>query len=169
MLNQLDIEALIETVLKGLGMFSEDAAAMVFRTGMVESKYQHLRQKIGRGDRIGVARSFFQIEPWVARSIINDYIKYRKTIRQDLERICMCDLSKMDDENESEILDLQLMGNIPLGIALCRLKYRPVPKAIPAKSDLSGQAEYWKKHYNTAGGKGSINKFIKIIRTYEKG
>lgn len=150
-------------------MFSNDALMMVFRTGLVESNYEHLRQKIGRGDRIGIARSFFQIEPWVARSIINDYIKYRKSIRRDLEKVCMCDLSRMDDKSEDDFLALQLSGNILFGIALCRLKYRPVPKAIPKASDVNKQAGYWKKYYNTAGGKGSVEKFIEIVDKYERG
>lgn len=169
MLNQRDIKALIKTVLKELNMYSYDALMLVFRTGLVESNYEHLRQKIGRGSRIGIARSFFQIEPWVARSIINDYIKYRKSIRRDLERVCMCDLSRMDDESENDFLALQLTGNIMFGIAMCRLKYRPVPKAIPKASDIIKQAGYWKKYYNTAGGKGTVKKFTKIVEEYERG
>ena len=172
MVNTGDMFLLVSKVLDGLentgrrkGMNTPEAKQLVFRTGLVESGYRHLRQKLWRG-RIGVARSFFQFEPWVARSVINDYIKYRPSIKKDVERICMVDLSKMNDPDEEEVLELQLMGNILFGIALCRLKYRPVPKRIPI--DVTGQGYYWLKYYN-AGGKGNVYKFVKTAKRFPIG
>ena len=150
------------------GMASEDAVALVLRTGMVESRLHYTRQRAAR-KRIGIARGFFQFEPWVARSVINDYLEYRKTLIADIEKACVCDLSMLDDDTPEEMasMDLQLQGNIPLQIVLCRMKYRPVPRPIPPASDVEGQATYWLNHYN-AGGKGTVEKFVKIVEAMEK-
>ena len=40
-----------------------------------------------------------------------------------------------------------------------RLKYLNVPSPIPPSWQLTRQAEYWKKNYNTRSGKGSVSKF----------
>ncbi|MCK5606043.1 hypothetical protein KAR91_29360, partial [Candidatus Pacearchaeota archaeon] len=106
---------------------------------------------------------------WVARSVINDYLEYRPTLIRDIEIATLCDLSMIDDETPEEIrtMDLQLQGNIPLQIALCRMKYRPVPHPIPSASDVEGQANYWLKYYN-AGGKGEVEKFNTIVESMER-
>lgn len=174
----LDLRELISRVLVGLaedstkpGLASEDAIELVLRTliceGLIGNEI-HLRQKLSQG-RIGKARGVFQIEPWVARSIINDYLEYRPTLVADIERVCLCDLSKIDDDTPEEInlMDLQLQGNILLGIAICRYKYRPVPHPIPPADDHSGQATYWLDYYN-AGGKGTVEKFLRAIERVEK-
>ena len=66
---------------------SDDAVILVHRTGLVESKYQYLMQ-VG-GDNI--ARGFFQCEPWVAVSLCNDYLKYRKPLMKKVADICYLD------------------------------------------------------------------------------
>ena len=43
------------------------------------------------------------------------------------------------------------------GIA-ARLRLLNIPEAIP--TDLRGQAKYWKKHYNTEKGKGTVEDFM---------
>lgn len=53
----------------------------------------------------------------------------------------------------------QDIENDPLiSFVLCRLKYRLIPDEIPA--DLEGRAHYWKKHYNTHAGKGTVEHYI---------
>lgn len=32
--------------------------------------------------------------------------------------------------------------------------------SAPIPTDLESQAQYWKTHYNTAAGKGTVKKFI---------
>ena len=43
-------------------------------------------------------------------------------------------------------------------LLFCRLFYRLRPELIPDK--MEGRAEYWKKHYNTAKGKGTAQEYI---------
>ena len=56
------------------------------------------------------------------------------------------------------------MSNIALQAALCRLKYRRDPRAIPKTIDA--QARYWKRVYN-GGGKGTVEKFVQAVEWLE--
>lgn len=51
-----------------------------------------------------------------------------------------------------------LAEDIDLAMALTRLKYILVPSKIP--HTMTGLARYWKKHYNTDAGKGTVEKFL---------
>jgi len=53
--------------------------------------------------------------------------------------------------------------NQPIVAAIAaRLHLLNIPEAIPA--DKAGQAEYWKKYYNTAAGKGTVKKYLKRVQ-----
>jgi len=54
-----------------------------------------------------------------------------------------------------------VLGSLVLQIMFARLHYRRDSKPIPMQDDYEGQAEYYKRVYNTAGGKGSSEKFLK--------
>ena len=51
-----------------------------------------------------------------------------------------------------------------IGAALARLGLANVPESIP--SDLKGQAQYWKDHWNTESGKGTPEHFISQAQTH---
>tara|TARA_R110002020_G_scaffold459311_1_gene677271 strand:+ start:63 stop:515 length:453 start_codon:yes stop_codon:yes gene_type:complete len=140
-----DIRHIIEWTLKFIDMYSEDAEELVFRTGMAETGYRALRQ-MGNGPALG----FFQCEPKTMLDIMENYVDYRQGIRQKLIAL---------GYNEKHSSDL-LMSNIALQVAFCRLKYRRDKHPIPNKEDLKGQAEYWKRVYNSHLGKGTILHFI---------
>ena len=52
------------------------------------------------------------------------------------------------------------MSNIALQAVFCRLKYKRDKYPLPKSNDLKGQAEYWKRVYNTHLGKGTIKHFM---------
>ena len=54
--------------------------------------------------------------------------------------------------------------NIAAGIVHCRLKYWRVPRAVP--NTTQGKAEYWKKYYNTEGGKGHVDHFVDAVKKW---
>lgn len=139
-----EIVPIIETVLKDLDMYSPEASELVYRTGMVESGYRNIRQIRGP------AVSYWQIEPATGQDIIDNYLKYRpkmmnKVIEQGLDPFRV---------------EWSMLTNIPVALSFCRLKYRRDPKPIPAS--LKEQADYWKRVYNTSGGAGTPEKFIKV-------
>ena len=137
---------------------SPEAVDLVLATGIVESRYEYIRQM---GD--GPARSFWQVEPASAVDNLMHYLKHRKSLMGKCAEASMVDLKHWQNYDElvwAEILE----KNIAAGIIHCRLKYWRVPKRMP--NTLEGQAAYWKKYYNTEGGKGDPEHFIESVRKW---
>ena len=139
------IKKIIKLSLQHLGLDSEDARNLIYRTGKAESGYKTLQQYGG-----GPALGFFQMEPNTALDIWNNYVMYRPKYRDKLYSL------GFDDGT----LEFCLLSNIGLQAAFCRLHYRRVPSALPASDNLEGQARYWKKYYNSDLGKGTIKHFM---------
>ena len=57
-------------------------------------------------------------------------------------------------------LDENLSINLMYGAAVCRLCYYRQPEALPEAGDLEGQAAFWKQHYYTPVGAGTVSKYI---------
>ena len=161
MLNSLQVLTVIKDTLEQMGSkyAHEDAIMLVYRTGLVESKYEYLMQK--GGDNI--ARGFFQCEPWVAVSLCNDYLKYRDGLLKKIADICHLDWSYFTNPDEDKWRSI-LTTNIIAQIVVCRLHYWRVPKPLP--KTLDDQAVYWKAFYNSAKGSGTVEHFMEIVRKY---
>lgn len=142
------IKEIIDDVLKRMEEdieipYSEDAARLIFETGMTESGYRHLEQMGG-----GPAVSFFQMEERTINSMFENYISYRpKTVA------CLYRLGLVERH-----MVFCVMTNIALAVAFCRLYYWRKPGSIP--DDMEGRAKYWKNYYNTSGGKGSFKHYM---------
>ena len=137
---------------------SPEAVDLVLATGIVESRYEYIRQM---GD--GPARSFWQVEPASAVDNLMHYLKHRKSLMGKCAEASMVDLKHWQNYDElvwAEILE----KNIAAGIIHCRLKYWRVPKKMP--NTVEGQANYWKKYYNTEGGKGDPEHFIESVKKW---
>ena len=122
---------------------TKEARDLVYETAMAETGYRHLEQM---GD--GPAVSFWQIEPATINDIWMNYILYRKPLVQKAY-----ELGFIEDE-----MDFSVMTNIGVAIFFTRIYYRRKPGAIP--KTMEERAKYWKKHYNTEQGKGTIKHFI---------
>ncbi len=140
-----DIKEIAEEVLYKLDAYTPDALALVMRTGYAESGYKVLKQYGG-----GPALGFWQVEPTTAYDTVNNYVSYRPKYEQALLELG-CDF---------ENLEFSLLSNIAIQVAFCRLKYMRDPNPIPPASNLSDQAKYWKRVYNTELGKGTVEHFI---------
>ena len=139
------IREIIEWGLKEMDLYSEDAVDLVYKTGNAETGYRHLKQ-MGGGPAIG----FWQVEPATLIDIMDNYVNYRPELLKGLISL---------GYNQSNI-ETRVMGNIALQAVFCRLKYKRDKHALPKSSDLQGQAEYWKRVYNTHLGKGTIKHFM---------
>jgi len=137
------IKKIIKHALKQLNMYNEDAADLVFKTGMAESGYKHLRQISGP------ALGFFQCEPATMDDVWENYVSYRAPIKVQL-----WELGYKEDDRMS------FLSNIAVQAAFCRLQYRRDKHPLPSKDDIDAQAEYWKRVYNTMKGKGTLKHFI---------
>jgi hypothetical protein len=151
------IAKIVREVLVGMDMYSTEAFDLVMRTGMVESGYQDIEQQ-PKGPAIG----FWQVELGTANSLWYDMLVYRAELRNKVYAV-----TGIDKRVESgPFKPFNILSNIALQAVLCRLKYRTDPEPIP--TSLEEQAEYWVRVYN-AGGKGSVEKFLKAVKRFEDG
>ncbi len=158
MISLTDFKALVTHVLNELGApyVSADAISLVVRTCVYESDLYHLKQVGG-----GPARGFPQIEISTAKDILWRYLGLdrKSDLRERVHSIIGFDPPSLADDDYQ--LDLQLQGNMILGIVCCRLKYGMIPEPLPPKDDRLAQGRYYKAFYNTSGGKGSAEAFAR--------
>jgi hypothetical protein len=63
-------------------------------------------------------------------------------------------------------IEWSVLNYAPLiAAAVCRLHYKLRPGAIPL--DLRGRAEYWKKHYNSSLGRGTVEHYLASVARFE--
>lgn len=137
------LEDVVRPVLSHLDMNGLAAEQLVVGTAVHESTFNgdtRLRQ-VGGGPALGI----YQIEPNTMNDVWNNFLKYRPVLREKIEDLC----------SPFPNLDQQLAGNLFYATAICRLVYYRQREPLPKANDLRGLAAYWKKYYNTVGGKGS--------------
>ena len=122
---------------------TNEARKLIFETGMTESGYRNLEQ-IGGGPGI----SFWQIEIGTVQDIWENYISYRKPYIESFYRMGLVEKD----------LTFNVLTNIALAAAFCRIYYRRKPGAIPRT--MPGRAAYWKEYYNTIRGAGTVDHYI---------
>ena len=154
------MRSLIQSTCSKLGdKYSKtEAVELVLATGIVESRYEYIRQM---GD--GPARSFWQVEPASAVDNLAHYLVHRSSLMKKCAEASLVDLKYWqiyDERVWAEILE----KNIAAGIIHCRIKYWRVPKRMP--NTIEGQADYWKKYYNTEGGAGDPEHFVESVKKY---
>ena len=150
------IRDIIEDVLDGLEdagiKKTKEASNLVFETGMAESGYRAL-EGYGSGNP---AVSFWQIEPATIRDMWENYISYRKPLIEATYKLGLIEEKK----------EFSIFSNIALASAFCRIHYRRMPGAIPKA--MPGRAAYWKKHYNTRLGKGTVDHYVAANMEFQK-
>ena len=144
-----EIKEIAEYALYKLNSYSDDALALVVRTGMAESGYRALR---GYGES-NPAIGFWQIEPATMYDMMRNYIVYRPQYRKALEELGM--QFKGDD------IEVSVMANMAVQAGLCRLHYRRDKYPLPSWDSIEAQGKYWKRVYNTHKGKGTVKHFMK--------
>ena len=141
--NRKQFEDLIRRTLTALDpeLCSDSAVNLLLGTAAQESAFGYYLKQMS-----GPAIGCFQMEPatfrWIQQKYENEYttVKFRTA--------------------ESMEFDLRL------AIIMCRLRYRPIAKALPEADDLTGLAAYWKEFYNSKLGKGTVEEFITNYKTF---
>ena len=146
------LRSLISDVLKTVNLYSESAVELLMLTAAVESNLGSylVQQK-------GPAQGIFQMEPATRRDIFTRFSKNRK----ELMAVC----KRYFPVNEEDH-DIFARGSIPFQIVMTRIYYLEKPGSIPNANDVAGLAEYWKKHYNTYLGKGTVEKAVAKYNRY---
>ena len=136
------IREIADEVCERVGYHSEEAVDLIMETGWAESGYRHLEQ-VG-GEAVG----FFQIEPYVIGDVWDNHVLYRKHLIEVMYELGFIEQYPV----------FSVMTNIALQVAFCRLLYRMRPGAIP--KTMKGRAKYWKLHYNTPLGRGTVQHYM---------
>jgi len=144
-----EIKEIVEYSLYKLNCYSDDALALVVRTGMAESGYRELKGYGKHNPAIG----FWQIEPATLYDMMKNFLSYRKKYKDALKELGM--------EFKGDDIEISVMSNMAVQAALCRLHYRRDKQAIPSWDDIEAQGLYWKRVYNTHKGRGTVRHFMK--------
>jgi len=156
--NSNQIKDLIKDICVQMGekYAKQEALDIVYATGLVESKYEYIEQ-IGTGP----AKSFWQVEPETAVDNCRNFISKRPELLQVCSDILGIDPYYFIDAQPDD-WDWILRTNIAAGILHCRIKYWRVPE--PIEEGEEGLAKYWKQHYNTTEGAGTIEHFLSLVQ-----
>ena len=152
--NPDQLRELITSVLVELGLYSTDACELLMLTAAQESHLGYYIKQVGNGP----AKGIFQMEPSTEKDIWRNFLKYKPDLAKRVGSL----LGEADWEH------LQLTGNLLYQIAMARLHYYRRPEALPARGDIVAMAQYWKAHYNTHLGKGTIAEAIKNYKRLAK-
>jgi len=144
----------IYPALNKMGMWSEAAGELVLGTAIVESNLTYLKQ---HGD--GPALGLWQVEPATHEDLYANYLNYRPEMMSSL----------MELRSPALNMNENLATNLMYGAAVCRLCYYRKPDPLPEVGDVEGQGAFWKKHYNTPLGTGTVPKYaLKVTSTLKE-
>jgi hypothetical protein len=149
-MNKNQLKELVEETLTELELNSPEAVNLILGTIAQESKFGYYIKQLNNGPAKGIC----QMETNTHNDIWNNYLKYKKSI---VDKI-----SKFSVFNSAD----ELVWNLKYSIAMCRIHYLRVPKAIPF--GLQDQAEYYKKYYNTIYGAATTEEYINNYNKYVK-
>jgi hypothetical protein len=160
----IQLRALIEHVLSAIGAKTNEAVDLLMLTAAQESNLgEYITQ------RGGPALGIFQMEPATLYDLYNNYLRYfpsRADFLKSFRTACS--------------LEMDLTGNLLFQIAAARMQYLRKKGNIPVKKDygddygyVESLAKYWKKHWNTDLGRGTVagavQKYYKyVIKGEEK-
>lgn len=140
------LEQVIRPTLKTMGYWSEPAELLLLGTALAESD---LRFRVQHGD--GPARGLFQMEPKTHDDIWVNFLAYRKPLGQAIR--AFQSTPPLAPARELELNDAY-------ACAMARAHYLRVKAPLPTSGKPQDLGQYWKDHYNTAAGKGTVKHFI---------
>lgn len=126
---------------------------LLLGTALQESQLKYLFQNDGDSDEYDGGLGLYQIEAATHESIWENYLKFRPDLASAVRALA----SQNSFTFSNKRLNRELVTNLAYATAIARLVYLPVPEQIP--TDLDGLAQYWKDHFNTRHGKGTVEEF----------
>jgi len=139
-------EVVIQPALKKLNLWSESAENLLLGTAAQESQMGRYLRQIN-----GPALGIFQMEPSDHNDIWSNYLMYRGELMSVILKLTVPNMMRTE----------QLCWNLRYAAAMCRIHYLRVPEPLPHADDTAGLGCYWKNHYNTHEGKGTVEEWVK--------
>lgn len=147
-------EHVIRATLQPMGLWSPEAEELLIGTAAHESQLGRYIVQVG-GPALGV----FQMEGPTWRDLYQTFLVYNNKLMGRIHGV----VPMTGRTAEHMITDLRY------ACVMARLKYYRVKDPLPAADDLQGQARYWKQHYNTPKGRGTVEQYVADYRKYVRG
>lgn len=146
MKNKAQLKAELEATLKAIDLYSNEAVNLLLGTCAQESAFGKYRRQLGNGPALGI----YQMEPFTYNDCHINFLKYKPDLLAKILKVS--GLDQFPDADE-------MVNNDVFAACMCRVRYLRAPGAIP--ETVEGQAKYWKQHYNTRLGKGTVEEYLK--------
>jgi hypothetical protein len=153
------IELVIYPALVSIGYGDKASVQLVSGTCAQESDMGAYIKQVD-----GPALGLFQMEPATHTDIWMNYLRYHQELVKKI-----CQIAYIPVPNIGVVpYDETLMYNMKYAAIMCRLKYLMNKESIPSFGSVIDQANYWKKYYNTAAGKGDVQAYLVNFDKYLK-
>ena len=157
-MNVKQLRSLIDETLREIDLHSDGAVELLMLTAAAESNLgEYIEQT--KGPAVGI----FQMEPTTFADIMGRWLDTKPELRERIEAVLMHHVGSDYDTTKHGAKVMRY--NIKAAIIAARLHYLARPGAIPSASDAKGLATYWKKHWNTDLGKGTV---VGALRKYQQ-
>lgn len=147
-------EIVVVPALTALGLNTPSAVNLLLGTAAVESQMGKYIKQI-KGPALGI----YQMEPRTYLDIWLRLIDPKIALKAKIKL-----LLGYEGKPPAERLSSDLM----LATIMTRLYYFSIPQSLPDKDDIMGLGTYWKDHYNTHLGAGSVQEFTDAYYRYVK-
>jgi hypothetical protein len=146
-------EYIIRPTLKKISLWSKEAEELLLGTAAVESRlgYWIDQTVVGPGPAYGI----FQMERPTHDDVVNNFLAVK------MPQLSTTILKITGTPAHSHTW---LHGNLYYATAMARIMYLRFKDPIP--DTLHGQAEYWKQHWNTRLGSGTIDGYLSAYNNY---
>jgi hypothetical protein len=136
----------VQPALRAIELYSPTADQLVLGTAIQESELATTTQHGG-----GPALGYFQMEPLTHNDIWTNFLRYRQSLADKIKALL--------GTGQQPAPGLLLTNNL-YAAAMCRTLYYRVSEPLPAVNDIPAMARYWKDHYNTSRGAGTIDEYV---------
>ena len=141
LINQSHLEDMAESVCECLGG-NENVIALLLETAGAETNRGYTKD-----NTIGAGMGITQIDRLPFLDIKD---RLRQKDKESVKQFFDVDVDLVKWEH--------LRYNPLLALIFTRLKYKKIPESVPSTKE--GRAKYWKKHYNSIEGKGTLAHYI---------
>ncbi len=167
-LNKNQFSGKINKVLDYFEMNSYEALFLLLGTAAAESDFgTYLHQDVPNYSPDRHAIGFFQMEKSTHHDIWLNFLMYNEKLMMKIIKyfgILETPIPQGSKLENTHRVDSLLETDIDYQILMARLHYRRDREPLPKnKEDI---ARYWKRVYNTAAGKGTVEKFLKKYKKY---
>lgn len=144
-------EELIRPTLNKIGLWSRSAENLIIGTGLIESKYEFIKQVNGP------ALSFWQIEPATYKWLLSK-LKQHSYVKEKACALLGYEFIPSDPTH--------LMSNMQLAIIMCRMRYFVVPTGLPHADNIIELSKYWGRHYQSQSIPEKMDLFVHLYDIY---